>query len=111
MAKRYIGDAVITIHYDDRHQDYRGSIAAGGKTWRFTDLHGPRAGFSHSVDSPLAYDKMAASAVGFGSYYSSHNRGDDLPDWAPSAATADAIDEATAYEQNDRGEYRVRRRR
>jgi hypothetical protein len=110
MAKRYIGDAVITINYDDRHQDYRGSISAGGKTWRFTDLHEPRAGFGHSVDSPIAYDKMAASAVGFGSYYTTHNRG-DAPDWAPSASVADAIEAATAYEQNDRGEYRVRRRR
>lgn len=110
MARRYIGDAVIDIRYDDRHNDYRGSVTAEGYTWKFTDLHEPRYGFGHSVDSPEAYDKMAASAVAFGSYYTTHNRGDDLPEWAPSPSVADAIDNAVSYATNDKGQYEVRRR-
>lgn len=117
MAKRYIGDAVITITYRDRG-DYAGTVCAGRKCWRFEDLHAPRSGFGRdqngrgiSYDSPRAYDKMAESAVGFGSYYTTHNRGDDLPDWAPSANVADAIAEATQWAQNDRGDYEVRKSR
>lgn len=55
------------------------------------------------------YDEMAESAVGFASYYTTHNRGDDLPDWAPSAEVADAIAEATEWAQDDRGDYEVHR--
>lgn len=108
MAKRYIGDAVVTITYRDRG-DYAGSIRAGGYTWRFEDLHAPSAGFSFAYDSPQAYDKMAASAVSFGGYYTTYNRGDDVPDWAPRAEVADAISDATAWAQDDRGVYEVRR--
>ena len=108
MAKRYIGDAVITIEYHDSG-DYRGTVRAGNHAWRFDDLHAPRAGFSHAYDSPEAYDKMAGSAVSFASYYTTHNRGDDVPDWAPPPEVADAIEEAVAGAQDDRGEYEVRR--
>lgn len=111
MARRYIGDAIVDIRYDDRHSDYRGSVSAGGRTWKFTDLHEPRIGFGHGVDSPEAYDKMAVSAVGFGSYYTTHNRSDDVPDWAPNPETADAIDEAVSWATDEagRGQYEVRR--
>lgn len=110
MAKRYIGDAVITITYRDRG-DYAGTVCAGRKCWRFDELRGPAIGFGRGIayDSPRAYDEMAESAVGFGSYYTTHNRGDDVPDWAPSADVADAIEEATAWAQDDRGNYEVRR--
>lgn len=108
MAKRYIGDATVTIKYDDAG-DYRGTVSAHGHHWRFSNLHPPRAGFDFAYDSPAAYDKMAASAVGFGGYYTTHNRGDDLPDWAPSAETADAISDATGWAMDDRGDYDVRR--
>lgn len=111
MAKRYIGDAVITITYRDRG-DYAGTVCAGRKCWRFNELRGPAIGFGRGVayDSPKAYDEMAESAVGFGSYYTTHNRG-DAPDWAPPADVADAIEEATAWAQNDQGDYEVRRSR
>jgi len=108
MAKRYIGDAIITIEYVDGNE-YRGTIRVSGHTWRFSDLHAPTAGFNFAYDSPRAYDEMAQSAVSFGSYYATGNRGDDAPDWAPSAETADAIAEATEWAMNDRGEYEVRR--
>jgi hypothetical protein len=110
MAKRYIGDAVVNITYRDRG-DYAGTVSAGGRTWRFEDLHAPRAGLGRGVayDSPKAYDEMAESAVSFGGYYTTDNRGDDTPDWAPSAEVADAISDATAWAQDDRGKYEVRR--
>lgn len=113
MAKRYIGGAVVDILYRDRG-DYAGTVSVGRKyTWRFSDLHAPPAGLGSGVayDSAVAYDKMASSAAGFGSYYSSHNRGDDTPDWAPSARVADAIEEAVSWAQDDRGEYDVKRSR
>lgn len=131
-VKRYIGDAVITISYRDRG-DYAGKVCVpmtmnfrgGGRStrllcWIFSDLNAPRAGFRFAApragardayDSPGAYDLMAASAVSFGSYYTTHNRGDDVPEWAPEAYLADAIEEATSWAQDDRGEYEVRRSR
>lgn len=112
MAKRYIGDAVITITYRDRG-DYAGTISVPKekKTWKFDDLHAPGAGLGPGVgyDSPKAYDEMAGSAVAFGGYYTTHNRGDDVPDWAPKPEVADAIDEATSIVTDDQGNYEVRR--
>ena len=110
MATRYIGDAVIRITY--RGGDtYIGSVCVGKKCWRFDDLNAARVGFGdHAYDSPEAYDKMAASAVSFGSYYTSTNRGDEVPDWAPSPEVADAIDEAISWTQDAyTSEYEVRR--
>ena len=108
MAKRYIGDAVVTITYHDSG-NYRGTIQVGKHTWKFDDLHAPAMGFRFAYDSPEAYDTMAESAVSFATYYSSDNRGEDTPDWAPSPAVADAISEATNWAQNDQGKYEVRR--
>jgi len=116
MARRIIGDAIVNIQYSDRG-DYRGTVSVPygrgkkRKSWRFSDLHAPRMGFGPRIgyDSPRAYDEMAESAVGFGSYYTTHNRGDDVPDWAPSEELADAISDATAWAQDDRGKYEVRR--
>ena len=109
MARRYIGDAVIEIKYRDTG-DYAGTVSAGGHTWRFADLNAPKAGLGAGVayDSPEAYDVMAASAVSFGSYYTTHNRG-DAPEWAPSAEVADAIDEAVSGVMDDKGRYEVQR--
>lgn len=113
MAKRYIGDAVIDIEYtgyiwgDDM---YAGSITADGHVWKFSNLNAPRAGFVFAYDSPDAYDKMVESAVSFGSYYTSDNRGDDLPDWAPPPEVADAISTVTSCALHDDGKYDVRRR-
>lgn len=112
MAKRYIGNAVVRIAYHD-DGTYRGTVSVdGGYVWRFGELRPAPVGFGPGVayDSSAAYDSMAASAVGFGSYYTTHNRGDDCPDWAPTAEVADAIDGATSWDQNDSGQYAVRRR-
>lgn len=110
MAKRYIGDAVIRIEYHDAG-DYRGTVSAGGHVWRFANLHAPLIGHGPGVgyDSPEAYDSMAASAVSFGSYYTTHNRGDDCPEWAPPSEVADAIQEATQCDMTDQGDYLIRR--
>jgi hypothetical protein len=106
MAKRRIGDAVVRIAYHN-DGDYRGSVSANGRSWRFRDLHGPAIGFRFPYDSPEAYDRMAEEAVSFATYYTTHNRGDDVPPWAPSAEVADALEEATNFAMNDRGEYSV----
>lgn len=112
MARRYVGDATVYIRYNDRG-DYSGSIVANGVRCTFEDLHAPAFGLGAGVayDSSEAYDKMAASAVSFMSYYTSHNRSEDTPDWAPAAEVADAIAEATAWASDDRGEYSVTRRK
>lgn len=97
MAVRYIGDAVIRITYRDRG-DYAGSVCVGKKCWHFDELYAPMIGHGSGVayDSSIAYDRMAAAAVGFGS---NGLHGD----------ISDVISEATAWAQDDRGEYEVRR--
>lgn len=112
MAIRYIGDATVRIKYRDRG-DYTGTISAGGHTWHFDELHAPRVGFGPGIayDSSEAYDEMAGSAVTFGSYYTTYDRGDDVPEWAPEPEVADAIDEATSWAMDDQGTYDVRRRK
>lgn len=96
MARRYSGSVTVEIKYRDRG-DYAGrvSVTDGGKrySWRFEDLRAPDFGHGAGVayDSPTAYDRMAISALGLGSYYASDNRGDDCPDWAPDGETAEAI--------------------
>lgn len=113
MAKRYIGDAVVRIQYNDDHT-YSGRVSVGGRVWPFRDLKPPQIrtqgdGFGRGYDAPDAYDEMAASAVAFGSYYTTHNRGDDTPDWAPAPEVADAIDAAVSCVLDDQGRYAVRR--
>mgnify|MGYP006969347834 CR=1 FL=1 len=117
MATRYIGDATVRIRYRDEG-DYAGVITVpsgdGGRWhWHFDDLHAPAIGFGPGIayDSPEAYDEMAGSAISFGSYYTTYNRGDDVPEWAPDAEVADAIDEATSWATDDQGTYDVRRRK
>ena len=112
MAMRYIGNAVITIKYTGcicGKDTYTGTISADGNVWHFDTLHAPAAGFCFAYDSPKAYDKMAESAVSFGSYYTTDNRGDELPDWAPPPDVADAISSATCWALRDNGTYKVRR--
>jgi len=115
MAKRYIGDAVVTIKYvgtdRDGRDEYVGTIRVENYAWKFSSLYAPAVGFGAGVayDSPAAYDSMAKAAVSFGSYYTTCNRGDDVPDWAPDAETADAID-AAAWDRDESGEYSVSRK-
>jgi len=119
MARRYIGNAVIEIEYKGGPRDeYVGTITIPTQSgrdrpvrWQFDGLFALQAGFGrHGFDSPEAYDQMAASAVSFGSYYTSHNRGDDVPAWAPSPEVADAIDEATSFALDDQGNATVSRK-
>lgn len=66
--------------------------ANSGMFWLFDDLREQwRGGIRQTVDA------AARSAVGFGSYYQTGNRGDDLPDWAPSAEFADALSNSGAF--------------
>lgn len=114
MARRYIGDAVIHIEYDDETEAYRGTVVANGHAWKFDQLKRARIlmqGEGSAVDSSRAYDSMAASAVSFGGYFTTHNRGDGLPDWSPPASVADAINEATQLETDEEGKglYFVKR--
>jgi len=104
MARRFIGQAVVTIAYRDIG-DYAGSISAGGYVWKFDGLGAPKIGFGPGVayDSPQAYDEMAAAAVSFGSTTSGEAA------WEPSREVADAIDEATQSVMDDRGRYEVLR--
>ena len=113
MPRRFIGDAVVDIHYRGHiagRDEYTGHIKAGGRVWKFDSLFPPPAGFRFGYDSPEAYDRMAEAAVSFGAYYTSGNRGDDLPDWAPPHKTADAINEATIDAMKDNGRYNVTRK-
>lgn len=114
MARRYIGDAVITLE-SVGGGEYKGTISVPGPngrrlTWKFDQLHAPRLGFPYAFDSAEAFDEMADHAAAFGSYYTTHNRSDDVPDWAPPGHVADAIDEAVSIYSDDQGNYNVTRR-
>lgn len=99
MATRYIGDAKITIRYRDEG-DYAGTVTAGGERWKFDGLRAPAIGFDFAYDSPEAYDRMAGSAVSFGS--SSEITG--------SRDVSEAISNA-AWDMDDSGDYNVKRRK
>lgn len=115
-AVRKIGDAFVFIELDEDHPDvrmskraiYKGKIVTEDEIWFFDELGAP-AHWNKAWDSDEAFDEMAGSAVSFGSYYTTHNRGDDTPDWAPDAEVADAIEEATAWAMDDEGNYTVER--
>jgi|SRR5580692_7469902 hypothetical protein len=122
MAKRYIGDAVITIENTGRTSDnranYKGTIRVGKYTWRFDNLASgvggvsSGRGYGYPDDSPEAYDEMAQNAVSFASYYTTHNRDpEDTPEWAPPPEVADAIEEAISWASSESGDgtYEVRR--
>lgn len=116
MATRYIGDATIRISYLD-DGTYAGTVSVKRRSgeklvWKFDELRPPQIGHGRGIayDSPKAYDRMAGSAVSFGAYYTTFNRGDDTPSWAPTAEIADAIDEATSWAMDDQGNHDVRRR-
>jgi hypothetical protein len=112
MPKRFIGDAVVEIRYIGHiagRDEYVGNVRAGCCVWKFDSLYAPSAGFSFGYDSPQAYDHMAEAAISFGAYYTSRNRGDDVPSWAPPPELADIIDEATLHALCETGDYRVSR--
>lgn len=92
IHRRYYGQLVIEI-WDEGRCDHAGRekfhgriVLPDGRTWSFSDLacHG---GVSHAAEN----------AVTFGSYYSSGNRGNDVPEYAPPREIADAIDAECDY--------------
>ncbi len=103
MAKRYIGDATITLAFDERastssQNKYRGTVRAGGKTWKFSDLGAsPHDSRTLAADSPVIFDRLARAIISFAV------NGD-----APESVRA-AIEDATAGYTNESGEYMVRR--
>lgn len=118
---RYIGRLKVSVGeyhggYDGRWY-YRGYIQTpSGKKWHFSDLASGVGGYrgAGGSDSPVAYDHAAVSAVSFASYYTTHNRGDDLPDWAPPAEVADEIENesyAALAEGGNENRFYVRRSR
>ena len=113
MIKRYIGELEIRLQYRGRSSDnranYLGSIILpDGRRHNFTEL---QSGVGCPGTRPEDFDEMAQAAVDFASYYSSDNRGDDTPDWAPPAELADAIQEASYSGMAEDSGYVVLRKR
>lgn len=108
--KFHIGDAVVFVEYSGYRRgrdNYRGYVSVPSRKvrWEFDNL--APSPVSHYED-PLV--DAAEDAVAFGSYYTGGDRGDDLPEWAPSEREADAIDDATGWARDEDGEhYEVRR--
>jgi hypothetical protein len=103
MIKRYCGELEIGLHYCGRTPDNRAKYLGylklpDGRRWRFADLHS-RVGADGT--RPQDFDSMAQSAVGFATYWTSHNRGHDTPEWAPPADLADAFDSAAELGEKD----------
>jgi hypothetical protein len=114
MATRFIGDARITIRFDGYSPPrmyYSGRVTVGRVAWEFDDIGLSEYVHKGAADSPEAFDAVAAAAVSFGSYWTTHNRGDDVPEWAPTPEVADAISDAVGMAQDEegRGLYAVRR--
>jgi len=111
MIRRFIGELEIRLQYcgrsDNNWAKYLGYILLpDGQRHNFTDLC---SGVGLPGTRAEDFDEMAKAAVDFASYYTSHNRGDDLPDWAPSADLADAIEDAAMCGMKEEGGYEVRR--
>jgi hypothetical protein len=95
----YSGSLRIEIEEDGRTDDGRDRtkgavILPDGRRWEFTDLASGVGGFRHGLI------EAAESALAFGSYYTTHNRGDEVPDWAPPADVADEIEKEASYSPN-----------
>jgi len=111
MIQRYIGDLEVGLHYLGRSNDNRAKycgyiLLQDGQRYRFNNLC---SGVGIAGTAAADYDDMAESAVGFASYYTTDNRGNDLPDWAPSADLADAIEEAAMGGMKEDGGFEVQR--
>ena len=64
MAKRYSGDLTITVAWDDRHSNYRTTVARKGRNvW--SGRVGPPRSYEYKVDSEKAYDEAAHAAISF----------------------------------------------
>lgn len=77
-------------------------ILPSGEEWAFSDL------YTHGSEL-----ESAESALSFASYYTTSNRGDDVPEWAPPAEFADALEYAAdfapdGFDHETRDAYRER---
>jgi len=113
VIKRYIGELEIYLQYcgrtiDDRAKYLGNIILPDGRKWNFANLQS-RVGCPGT--RPEDFDAMAESAVDFATYYTSHNRDDNTPDWAPSAELADAMEEASYSGMAEDSGYIVLRKR
>jgi len=113
MIKRYIGELEIRLQYCGRTSDNRAKylgtiILPNGQRHNFANL---QSGVGCPGTRPEDFDEMAEAAVDFASYYSSDNRGEDTPDWAPPAELADAIQEASNGGMAEDFGYIVRRKK
>ena len=111
MIKRFIGDCEIRLQYCGRTSDNRAKylgciLLPDGQRHNFADL---QSGVGLPGTRAEDFDDMAEAAVDFAAYYTTHNQGDDTPDWAPPAELADAIEEAAMGGMKEEGGYEVRR--
>ena len=111
MIKRFIGDLEIRLQYWGRTSDNRAKylgyiLLPDGRRHNFTDL---QSGVGMPGTRAEDFDDMAEAAVDFAAYYTTHNRGDDAPDWAPPAELADAISDAAMCGTKEEGGYKVQR--
>ena len=110
MAIRYCGDLKIDLQFvrftHDGRAQFRGTVRTTNSklvgVWPFENLCSGVGGGEQE------FDKIASDAVGFATYYTSQNRGDDAPDWAPSPALADEF--ARLAELGERGNL-IRRKK
>lgn len=65
MARRFLGNLVVNVTYDDRNF-YRVSVSGGTARWKGT-VGPPQFGYGPGVayDSPQAYDEVVRAAVSF----------------------------------------------
>jgi hypothetical protein len=75
----------------DGRDVFKGTIIlTDGRRHDFDDLGSGCGGCGTEIS-------MAESAISFASYYSSDNRGDETPEWAPPGELASAIGDAADY--------------
>lgn len=91
-----VGDASVGI-CQCPDGSYRGQVLcrdekAGLLRWDFIELYGPKVGPHWDLK------RAAREACAFARCYTSDNRSDDVPEWAPTAEVADAILNATMME-------------
>jgi len=121
MARRFIGQAVIEVEFDDNYKGdpdryyYKGHMSAGGKSFTSGGFGSPCNGWGPGVaaDSSEAYDRVSVSVVEFFTYFTTGNRRneDNLGDYPP-PEMADVFAEAVVEARgDDKGRLEVRRRK
>ena len=103
MIRRYCGELEIGLYCRGRTPDDRANYLGyvklpDGRKWRFANL---ASGVGIPGNRPEDFDSMARSAVSFAANWTSHNRGDETPEWAPAADLADAMSDAAEIGEDD----------